>query len=118
MRKAILVEGMSRGGPYSHAVSSDSRVFVSGQTGLNAQNKEDFASQFDLALDNITRILADTGRTVKDISKLIVYIKRKEDFSMVNKLFEKHFNFDPPARTTIVCGFVNDDVLVELDATV
>lgn len=118
MRKTVLVESIARGGPYSHAVISDSRIYVSGQLGLDGKNKDDFASQFNLAMVNISKILSAAGKSVAEISKLMVFLKRKEDFDMLNVVFEKHFPSNPPARTTIVCNFRDEDVLVELDATV
>ncbi len=118
MRKAIIVDGIKRGGKYSHAVVCDSRVFLSGQLGFNGHNQDDFSSQFEGAMKNISKVLSETGKDLSDISKLVVYIKKKEDFVHVNEMFEKYFPENPPARTTIVCGFHDDQVLVELDATV
>ena len=118
MRESNIIAGMSRGGPYSHAVKSESNIYISGQTGLNSSKRTDFASQFNSSIENISMILRAYGKTASEISKLTVFLKRKDDFTEMNALFAKHFPANPPARTTIVCSFVNDDVLVELDAIV
>ena len=42
-------------------------------------------------------------------------MSRKEDFKVMNDLFGKYFPNNPPARTTLVVGFVADGINVEID---
>ena len=40
---------------------------------------------------------------------------KKDDFKTMNDLFGKYFPQNPPARTTLVAGFVADGIHVEVD---
>ncbi len=47
--------------------------------------------------------------------KVTVQLSKSEDFQKMNELYSRYFATDPPARTTIVSGFANNDILVEID---
>jgi 2-iminobutanoate/2-iminopropanoate deaminase len=117
MRKSIVVEELGRGGPYSHAIVAGDMVYISGQTGYNGSNKTDFKSQFKIAMGNIEKIAKSAGFSLTDIVKLGVYIIDKSYFNEMNTVFGEYFKELPPARTTLVTGFVADNILVELEAT-
>lgn len=107
---------MARGGPYSHAVVAGETMYISGQTGLDGNNQHDFRSQFIGAINNIDRIAKSAEMSIKNIVKIVVYISDKKYFRDLNEVFGEYFEQNPPARTTIVSGFVDDKILVEIDA--
>ncbi len=117
MHKSIVVKDLSRGGPYAHAVIAGETIFISGQTGLDEKNKDDFTSQFRSAMVKIAKIAQSVGRSIGDIVKINVYISDKSYFKEMNNVFGEYFNENPPARTTLIAGFVQDGILVEIDAT-
>lgn len=118
MHTSVVVDDLPRGGSYAHAVISSGIIFISGQTGLNESNKHDFTSQFKSAMEKIGKIAGSAGKSIKDIVKINVYISDKAYFEEMNKIFGKYFRENPPARTTLVAGFVQDDILVEIDAII
>ncbi|MEM0156020.1 MAG: RidA family protein [Thermoplasmataceae archaeon] len=113
--KAIDLPDLPKGGPYSHAVISGGFIFVSGQTGNAPDRETDFVEQFRSAMDKIEKILKEAGASLENTVKTTVYISEAKYFRDMNNLFGKTFKKSPPARTTIVCGFVTDKVLVEID---
>ncbi|MBX8632668.1 MAG: RidA family protein [Thermoplasmata archaeon] len=115
MNNTIDVAGMPKGGPYSHAVVAENLVFVSGQTGQTGSGKDTFETQFESAMEKISRILKEAGTSVEKVVKISVYLSKPEYFQTMNKLFGKYFPAKPPARTTLVTGFVNSEILVEID---
>lgn len=117
MHKSIVVDGLGRGGPYAHAVVAGETIFISGQTGQDETNKNDFKAQFRASMKKISNIAATVGKTIKDIAKINVYISDKSYFKEMNEIFGEYFKESPPARTTLVAGFVADGILVEIDAT-
>ncbi len=117
MHKSIIVGELGRGGPYAHATVAGDTVYISGQTGFNETNKDDFRSQFINAMGNIEKIARSAGLSLKDIAKIGVYISDKSYFQEMNDIFGEYFNESPPARTTLVAGFVADNILVEIEAT-
>ena len=44
-----------------------------------------------------------------------VFLTKAGDFQKMNELFGKYFPNNPPARTTLVAGFVLPEILVEID---
>lgn len=113
--KHVVVEGLGRGGPYSHAVIAGEFVFISGQTGKTDKNINDFKGQFREAMERINKIAQAVGKSIKDIVKVNVYIKDKSYFKELNEVFEEYFKDSPPARTTLVTDFVDNGILVEID---
>lgn len=116
MHKSIVVEGLARGGPYAHAVIAGETVYISGQTGQNENNQKDFKAQFRASMEKIGKIAESAGKSTKDIVKIGVYISDKSYFKEMNEVFGEYFKDSPPARTTLVSGFVADGILVEIDA--
>ena len=112
------VHGLAKGGPYSHAVITDYGIFVSGQTGVRKGERNSFEDQFRRSMNNILDILKEANSSLEKVDKINVYLSKASDFHMMNNLFSEYFKNDPPARTTLVAGFVNDEILVEVDVIV
>ena len=119
MKKAIDIASLPKGGPYSHANVAGDIVFVSGQTGQTGQvagKKTTFSEQFDNSMGKVKTILEACGSSLDKVTRISIYMSRKEDFKVMNDLFGKYFPNNPPARTTLVVGFVADGISVEIDA--
>ena len=119
MKNAIDVASLPKGGPYSHANVAGDIVFVSGQTGQTGQvagKKTTFSEQFDNSMGKVKTILEACGSSLDKVTRTSIYMSRKEDFKVMNDLFGKYFPNNPPARTTLVVGFVADGISVEIDA--
>ena len=115
MKKSIVVSSLPKGGPYSHANVAGEFVFVSGQTGQVSGKETTFSEQFENAMEKIKKILEASGSSLDKVVRISVYMARKDDFKTMNDLFGKYFPQDPPARTTLVAGFVADGIHVEVD---
>lgn len=115
MRETINLKDLPKGGPYSHAVECCGLIFVSGQTATLNDRYTTFEEQFNNAIEKITQILQSSNSSLKDVLKVTVYLDDKKYFEEMNSLFKKSFNDKPPARTTLVTGFVVPGVLVEID---
>ena len=117
LKKSVInIDELGRAGPYSHAVRAGNLLFLSGMIGLNNTGKNSFEEQFRSAMNKISKILESAGSSTADIVKMTVYLSDQATFKEMNGLFQEYFRISPPARTTIVCGFVVPDALVELDA--
>lgn len=115
MKEIIDVTGLAKGGPYSHANLTENLIFVSGQTGQIAGKETTFSQQFENAMKKIESILRSSGSSLGNVVKASIYMKRKDDFKIMNDLFGKYFAKNPPTRTTLIVSFVADDILVEID---
>ena len=106
-------------GPYSQGVISNGLVFVSGQIALdpktNAFVKGGIREQTKRVLDNLRAVLVAGGSGLDKVLKVTVYIKDISYFKDMNEVYSAEFGTHKPARSTVVCGFVKDEVLVEID---
>ena len=115
--KRINLEKLPRAGNYSHGIISGDTVFLSGQLGISQETKGNFRKQFETALGNVEKILEASGSSLDNVIRVVVYLASSSNFQEMNELFDSYFNNRAPVRTTIICGFVNPDALVELEVT-
>jgi len=117
MRKAHIVEGAAKpAGQYSHAVTANGFVYVSGQgpvdpkTGVMSDN---FAEQIRQTIRNIETILKGVGASLNDVVKINAYLADLTRFKEYNAVYTEFFKTEPPARTTIGCQL--HGIHVEID---
>jgi enamine deaminase RidA (YjgF/YER057c/UK114 family)/GNAT superfamily N-acetyltransferase len=107
---------------YSRAVRVGTTVHVSATAGLDdagtAVAKGDAYSQARKALAWIQGALFKSGSDAKDVVHTRIYLKRLEDWEAVAKAHHETFKDIKPATTIVqVLGFINPDILVEIEAT-
>jgi 2-iminobutanoate/2-iminopropanoate deaminase len=117
MRKAHIVEGAAKpAGQYSHAVTANGFVYVSGQgpvdpkTGVMSDN---FAEQIRQTIRNVETILKGVGASLNDVVKINAYLADLTRFKEYNEVYTEFFKTEPPARTTIGCQL--HGIHVEID---
>jgi 2-iminobutanoate/2-iminopropanoate deaminase len=107
-------------GPYSQGVATNGLVFVSGQIAIdpatNAVVKGGIREQTKRALDSLQGILEAGGSGLDKVVKVTVFIKDISYFKDMNEVYAAAFGSHKPARSTVVCGFVKDEILVEIEA--
>jgi len=80
--------------------------------------KGDAASQARRAISWIQGALFKAGSDIKDVVHTRIYLKRLEDWEAVAKAHHDAFGKIKPATTIVqVMGFINPDILVEIEAT-
>ena len=107
---------------YSRAVRVGTTVHVSATAGLdeaaNTIAKGDAYTQARRALSWIQGALFKAGSDIKDVVHTRIYLKRLEDWESVAKAHHEAFANIKPATTILqVLGFVNPEILVEIEAT-
>jgi 2-iminobutanoate/2-iminopropanoate deaminase len=65
---------------------------------------------------NIRAILDDSGATMGDVVKTTIFLADMDDFAVVNEVYGRYFDAEPPARATIQIARLPKDVLVEIEA--
>ena len=117
MRKAHIVEGAAApAGQYSHAVTANGFVYVSGQgpvdpkTGVMSDN---FAEQIRQTIRNLETILKGVGAGLEDVVKINAYLADLTRFKEYNEVYTEFFKTTPPARTTVGCQLYG--IQVEID---
>ena len=106
-------------GPYSHSVLAGNMQFISGQLGIDpatGQLKETVEEQAEQALINLGSILKAAGMDYSNVVKATVYLHEMSDFPSVNKIYEKYFLENPPARACVAVKNLPLNALYEVDA--
>ena len=111
-------------GPFVRGVRFGRLVALSGTSALSHLSGElanrhldpDFSVQARLTFENLHRALVDAQLEWNHVMKMGVMIKRREDYSELNRLRAETLQGVPVASTTIVCELIRDDMLIEVDA--
>jgi 2-iminobutanoate/2-iminopropanoate deaminase len=105
-------------GPYSPAVRAGDFIYVSGQGPVDPATDKlisgNIQDETRRVLLNIQTILAGCGATMADVVKCSVFLKDGSEFKAMNQVYAEFFGDARPARTTVVCEFVNP-MRVEID---
>ena len=106
-------------GVYSQGVETKDLIFTSGQIPLTAEGvlvEGDFEAESIQVINNIEAVLNHSGSDLSDIVKITVYLTDLSLFPRLNKVFEKFFKNDPPARSAVEVSALPMQVRVEMEA--
>ena len=105
----------------SSAVIAGGLIFVSGRGGVKDSqgNKiETIEGQVKQSLENIREILEAAGASISDAVKMTVFLGDVSNFAKMNEAYQAYltgFTKELPARSTVVTGLVNPDMLIEIE---
>jgi len=124
--RIIHPEGWLPAKGYANGVlARDGTLHIGGQIGWD-ENKRfvsaDFVGQMQQALRNIAAIVEAAGGQVSDVARLTWFVTDKSEYlerqaevgAAYREVFGKHF---PAMSMVVVAGLVEDDALVEIEAT-
>jgi len=105
---------------YSRAVIDGEWIFVSGTAGYNFEDgsiSDDAAEQTRQSLRTIAQALEKAGATLADIVRVRVFVADRADVMKVSRVLGETFSDPRPTNTTIICGFAEEAMKVELEVT-
>jgi len=107
-------------GAYSQATTNGDLLFTAGQIPLTPDDElradAPVAEQTELALDNLTAVLAEAGAEPTDVLKVTVFLDDIDDFEAMNETYATYFDDEPPARSAVEAGALPKGVAVEIEA--
>ena len=124
--RIIHPEGWLPAKGYANGVlSRDGTLHIGGQIGWDESKRfvaQDFVGQMRQALRNIAAIVEAAGGQVSDVTRLTWFVTDKRDYlsrqaevgAAYREVFGKHF---PAMSMVVVAGLVEDEALVEIEAT-
>ena len=108
--------------PFSHAAEVEGWVSVTGQMPTYPGNPEaaipvGIEAQTRLVIDNLCRVLAGLGLTLRDVVRAGAYLTHfEEDYEVFNRLYVNYFEAGRlPARTCIGVTALARGARVEID---
>jgi len=116
--RTVHVDGLSTS-PLSAATVTGGLVHTSGQVGRHHESgevPEEFEAQMRLALANLDLVLETAGAARQSVLKTVVFLVRREDFAVMNRLYAEHFAQPWPARSTIICQLAHESLRFEIEA--
>lgn len=108
-------------GPYSHAVSANGFIFLSGQLGLDPQTMtlvEGLEAQTHQTFKNIKAVLSSVNKDFSDVIKTTIFLINMNDFAQVNIIYADYFGDHRPARSTIAVAQLPKGGLIEIECVV
>ncbi|MDQ3455964.1 MAG: RidA family protein [Actinomycetota bacterium] len=117
---------LTRPSGFSHAVVTDSTVYLAGQTALNAEGLivggGDVVVQFEQALTNLLTALRAAGGGPADLVNLTVYIVDMDDYKSrsrdIGEVWRRLVGKDYPAMAGIgVARLWDEEALIEVQGT-
>ena len=100
-------------------------LYIGGQIGWTADQRfvsHDFIGQMEQALKNIVTVVEAAGGQVEDITRLTWFVTDKRDYlqrqaevgEVYRRVLGRHF---PAMSMLVVAGLVEDEAVVEIEAT-
>lgn len=105
-------------GPYSQAICTGDRLYISGQLGVDAATgtlPETFAEQAGNVMKNIGFILAEAGFDFTNIVKTTIFLDDLENFGAVNEIYGAYFPDYKPARSCFEVSRLPKNAKVEIE---
>ena len=120
MSRKIISE--TSGKPYSRGTTCGNMIFVSGQMGLDREDKivpGGVGPEMTQSLEYVKEILAEAGATLDDVVMTNVYMADLEnDYDEMNRVYREYFGTSKmPARATVEVSRLAFDLRVEISCT-
>lgn len=106
----------SPGRPFSAAVQAGNLVWFSGVTPPRQVLQESMEAQAEACLARLQGVVEEAGLTLADVVRTTVYLVDAADFETMNRVYQRFFPEEPPARTTLVSGLCVPGARIEVDA--
>jgi len=102
--------------PYSGAVHVGDTLYLSGDTGVDANNQipDTPEAEATLLLDKIQKTMKGAGFTMDDLVTVTVYCSDVKHYDSFNKVYRTYFKKEFPARAFIGAGTLLDNARFEM----
>jgi 2-iminobutanoate/2-iminopropanoate deaminase len=118
MREIHAENAPAPSGAYVPAIHAGEFLFVSGQGPFEPSTGElagpDIETQVRATIENIGRIVAAAGGSLRDVVRVDAYLADIDDFPAYDRAYRQAFGGHLPARTTVQAGL--GEIRVEISA--
>jgi len=124
MKKEIrLVPGVKEpDSPFNHVVKAGSVLYLTSQVSCDLATGEiisgDIETQTRNALENIKHLLDGTNSSMRNIVKIVIYMRDVSQFEEMNRIYRRYFKEgEEPARVTVQAASPIGGIDIEIEAT-
>jgi 2-iminobutanoate/2-iminopropanoate deaminase len=107
-------------GPYSQAIRIGDFLYTSGQIALDPESGQflfgEIEEETEQTIKNISAIIQAEGLNLENVIKTTVYLSDLKNFERMNKVYEKYFSENKPARACVQVAALPKGAKVEIDA--
>ena len=118
MKKIIFTKDAPNAiGPYSQAILSNNTLYCSGQIAIDSKGNlknRSIEEETKQIIKNIAAVLKKAEMDFSNVVKTTIFLKDMNDFSIVNNIYQKTFENEPPARETVEVSRLPKDVNIEI----
>ena len=105
-------------GPYSQAIKAGGFIFCSGQIAIDPKTNEfkpgTIIEETTRVIENLKAVLEQANSGLEKTIKVTVYLLNIDNFTEMNKVYEKYF-LNKPARSTVEVSKLPKGAKVEID---
>ena len=104
-------------GPYSQAVFANNTLYCSGQIALDKNGvlvNGNITDETNQIINNIREVLKAAKMDFTNVVKSTIFLKNMQDFNVVNMIYGKIFDDNPPARETVEVSNLPKNVNIEI----
>lgn len=106
-------------GPFSQAIRSGARIFVSGQGPVDPATGDlcngDIKAETAQTLDNIDAILTAADSSLDAVVKATIFVQDMNDYDDINHVYRQYMSEPYPARSAIQVEDLPVDIGVEIE---
>ena len=119
MKKVISTKNAPAAiGPYSQAILSNNTLYCSGQIAINPKTGDliidNITNETTQVMQNIAAVLKAADMNFSNVVKCSIFMKSIEDYAEINKIYDKYFTSNPPAREAVQVSILPKNVNVEI----
>lgn len=122
-KEIIMIDGAPKpDNPFNHVIKAGGLLFMTSQLSCDLKANRIIAGtkeeQTRRALDNIKFLMQDSGSTMSDIIKVVIYICDLSTFRYMNAVYREYFCAgEEPARVTIQAPSPIEEIDIEVKVT-
>jgi 2-iminobutanoate/2-iminopropanoate deaminase len=122
-KEIIKIKGIQKpNSPFNHVIKAGDFLFLTSQLSSDLRTGRiiggTIEEQTRNALENIKFLLQASGSSMKDIVKMVIYMRDLNDFGKMNATYKEYFDEgEEPARVTIQAISPIKDIDIEIEVT-
>jgi 2-iminobutanoate/2-iminopropanoate deaminase len=102
--------------PFPDASAFGNLIVTGGQVGVLDPIAPDVETQAEQAMSQLANTLERAGSSLNHVMRIECFLASRSHFAAWNAVYGRFFPSRRPPRTTLVCEFVLDGLLIEVQA--